>query len=309
MITADTFPSADRIYTFAEGQPLTPEQEDELAARRKFAEWQADETNRQVARLQDLPTPPDAVEWARTHQLILEWRYNLGVGWSNQKVIETRHNLLTPISDDNPNIDRFGDLGRFRIGSVWDKHTKTFVKGDLSRAGRALIAASERIHTRMDEAGVDEELQNVVQLPDGTKVNGNKLFRGETARRIWKDLRKRLERRGIDVSKFEMGDDIVLAQTAARADRIRIFQAVVKELARLSLQPEMWTPHTSINRSYLLFQAVKNKRGSAASIPTFNATGDAYLTGNPVTLPPNADLYAATTAQDDYIDHVRDYNT
>ena len=176
IVTAEAFPPPDRIYTFAENRQLTPEQETELARREAFAQLQADEVNAGLERLHALDAPPDEVEWARLYQSIIEWRHNLGVGWADQQVVQTQRNFLTPITDDNPNLDRFGDLGRFRIGAVWNEELQMLVGGEFSLAGRALIAAGERIHRRMDSAGAHENLQNRVRLVDNTVVDGQRAF-------------------------------------------------------------------------------------------------------------------------------------
>jgi hypothetical protein len=290
ILTAETFPSPDRIYTFAENRPLTADQEAELDRRKAFSQWEADEANAALDRLRNLDAPPNEAEWGKLYQSIIEWRHRLGVGWVDQKVVETQRNFLTPISDDNPNLDRFGDSGRFRIDAEWDKKVQMFVGGELSLAGRALIKAGERIHLRMDKAGARETLQNRVQLLDGTFVNGNYLFRGGRARQLWRGLKDRLASRGVDVSKFETGGDIVLARTATAANRTKIFRSVMHELARLSLQPEDCTEDVAAQLNYLLFQAPKNKRGSDSVVRVYNAVTSTYLLGEPLVLPPDADL-------------------
>lgn len=317
ILTPEHFPAPARINTFAIGHTLTPGESAELVQRQAFAAWQADEANAELAKLRAADNVPTAEDWTDLYESVAKWRYSLGVGWSDLGVRQTSHNQLTPITDDNPNRDIFGDLGRMRVGDkFWDEATSTWKNGLCTPAGLAIMATAERIRERFrEQPGTGDTIQNTVVLPDGMAVYGNRLLKGLAAKEVMLALKKTISRRIPHTPQFEIRDDFVVSETATQINRTFIFRAVMKELERLSRDPGDCTPRTKARLSNLLLLAPKYKRGSAASIPVFAAIFGTYITERagaentelPFVLPPDADLRAVSMSQDAFLGYTLAY--
>lgn len=308
-LTFESFPAPARIKTFAIGHTLDQEERAELARRQEFAIWQADEANFELAKLRTAGTPPTAEDWADVYEAVARWRYGLGVGWSDLEVTQTSHNQLTLITDENPNRDIFGDLGRMRTGDKnWDAATGTWKGGICTYAGLAIMGAAERIRERFrEQPAVGDIIQNSVVLPNGMIARSNRLLKGQAAREAMETMKNTLARRVGGVLQFEICDDFVISETATQVNRAFIFRAVMKELERLSRWPEDCTTEVKALLGNLLLLAPKYKRGSSAVIPVFTAIFNAYITERLFVLPPDADLRAVTMTQDSSLGYTLAY--
>lgn len=191
-----------------------------------------------------------------------------------------------------------------RAGSAWSDEAQAWIGGEETPASHVVATAGDRALARFETEGVSGDvLQNWVHLPDGTAVPGNQIVRGEMAKRVVLDLKNGVEKRGLNVSQFETGGNMVFMVTADEASRAAIFQAAMQELERFSQQPGQCTPETLANLAYLLFQAPQNKKGSDAVIRTFLVTAGTYLTNVTPVLPQDLDLRAGTMTQRQFIQY------
>ncbi|GGS61364.1 hypothetical protein [Actinokineospora fastidiosa] len=268
-----------------------------------FADEQADAARMLFWRLQ-MDVTPDATARERcaavaaTYERALAWRYALarrgaivgGVG----NVGADAERFRTPITDDSPNLDRIGRVGRFYEGARWDAETLTYVGGVDTRAARITEAYGRAALARFAaECPGGEVLDNVVTLPDGARVTGNRLIRGETARRAGAELAERVTARGLDASRMEIGGDPIYVVTATSRDR-----AVIREAAlRLLATAEPGDEQAWWQASYLLHQAPTYKKGSDAVTRVFRVAVGAWLLGYAPTLDQDTDLRCMVLGQ------------
>ncbi|MFC7612443.1 RRQRL motif-containing zinc-binding protein [Actinokineospora soli] len=156
---------------------------------RAFAALQAEAAQALFERLHR-NAAPDAPEENRfaavadAYVQALAWRYNLArtgsiVGGTGAVDGTNADRFRTPITDDSPNLDRIGRIGRFRDDSVWNPLTRTYVGGTDTPASRIAAAYGRAAEARFAvECPSGDVLVNTVTLPDGTVVTGNRLIRG-----------------------------------------------------------------------------------------------------------------------------------
>lgn len=194
------------------------------------------------------------------------WRYNLanldgGVLQGGHSAGATAYRFLTPITDESPNLDRIGHVGRMLDGAEWNDTLGAFTGGaptpasdTFERYGRAALARFELECPELDT------LTNMVRLPyDTTTVRGNSLIRDAVAVREGEAMRARMAERGVDVSRVEVGVDPVFTRTASQADR-----DVLRRAAFNLLASEGFDYRVHDMAAYLLYQAPEMKKGSDA---------------------------------------------
>ncbi|MBF6338830.1 helix-turn-helix domain-containing protein [Nocardia abscessus] len=187
----------------------------------------------------------------------------------------------TRLSDDAPNMDRVGHMAGLRAGVRRDPQTGKWHGGVGTPAFWTTLAIGRLVRNRLDvEAPGNSELQNVVELPGGARVDGNVLYAHEHGRFV--------------------------IETAQAGDQRTIFDAAVAELAaaldQRSAQPSADVLRRFANAVYLLFQAPLMTRGSDATIRTFAATVFTFAFGRPLRLPHDIDLQAMSRRQPDFVE-------
>lgn len=301
-ISPESFPLPDRADTFA--RPLSDADQAVLERRKEFASKQAEAANHSLDTLRTLEHPPTADDWAEVYEGLTNWRSSLDAARLGKGVKQGRDRITTPITDESPNRDRVGHVGRLRDGAVWNDRTQAWTGGQETPASLVVAEAGSRALGRFEAEGVaGDELQNIIRLPDGSAVHGNRIVRGQTSRQIALELKRGVEARGLDVSQFETGgDDMMFTITADSEDRQTIFGAALQELADQT--PGHCAPETWANVAYLLYQSPQYKKGSDAVIRTFLVTAGAYLMGRAPVLPQDIDLRAYTSSQDEFVRYV-----
>ncbi|MFB7852384.1 hypothetical protein ACFC34_35960 [Streptomyces sp. NPDC056053] len=224
------------------------------------------------------------------HQDVTTWRYEtalragdrLGTG-----ITYSAERFRTPITAATINYDRLGPVGRLRDGAMWDEDSRTYQGGTATPAYDAMAAYGRAATDRFTAEGVTGDvLQNWIRLPDGRRVAGNRILRGEAARQIGAELAARVAARGLDASRMETGGDPMYTATPHPTDADQLFAAAMEILADLGITPESFA-----TARYLLFQAPRTKKGSDAVTRTFTVAAGAVLLGaDAPALPADADL-------------------
>lgn len=270
---------------------------------RGFATAQADAATRIAERLM-LDAGPDAsiadrlaaVEAAYADAVA--WRYSLArsgaiVGGTAAVDGADAERFRTPITDNSPNLDRIGTVGRFRDGSEWDAATRTYVGGVDTPASRTVVAFGEAARARFAvEAPDSDVLANVVRLPDGSYVPGNVLIRRDAALAAARALAERVAARGLDASRMETGGDPLYVVTATEADRARIRRAAFALLAADEVTESTWW-----QADYLTYQAPTYKKGSDAAHRVFLVAAAWWRLGWVPALPHDIDLRCMVLGQ------------
>ena len=267
---------------------------DQQARVRAFAGEQAAAATAARDRLADLwaaaTTRADRAAALRTvHTELVTWRYELACAAASrlgQGIAHNAERFRTPIGA-NTNFDRLGVTGRLRDGAQWDPATRTYAGGLSTPAYEAMchfgLAAEARFALEQVSGDV---LQNWVTLPDGRKLAGNRIVRGETARGIAEELTARVAARGIDASRMETGGNPIYSVTPAPQDSELLFTAALDTLADPGL-----TPETFLTGRYALFQSPRTKKGSDAVNRTLTVAVGALALGDAApALPADIDL-------------------
>ncbi|MFE2498858.1 hypothetical protein [Streptomyces scopuliridis] len=215
-------------------------------------------------------------------------RLGAGIAYSAER-------FRTPITAGTTNFDRIGPVGRLRDGAKWDDSSHTYRGGTATPAYDAMVAYGKAATARFAAEGIEGDvLQNWVGLPDGRRVAGNRIIRGEAARAIGTELAARIAARGLDASQMEIGGEPMYTATPAPTDSDTIFAAALETLA----DPDI-TPGSFATARYLLFQAPQTKKGSDAVTRTFTvAVGAALLGQSAPALPADIDLRCYVLGQD-----------
>lgn len=201
--------------------------------------------------------------------------------------------FATPITDDSPNLDRIGVIGRFRDGSEWDETTRTFVGGSDTPASRLTAAYGQAALARFAvERPRADILFTTVTLPDGCQVTGNWLVRGETALALGRALAERVAKRGLDASRMEVGGAPVYVQTAPARDRGLIREAMLALVAADGFDLAAWW-----QAAYLAYQSPRYKKGSDAATRVFLAAVAVWRLGYVPTIPHDIDLRCMVLGQ------------
>lgn len=221
---------------------------------------------------------------------LVNWRYELaakaadrlgpGIGYTPER-------FRTPITPETINYDRLGSIGRFREGAEWDAPSRTYTGGVSTPAYEAMVRYGHAAEARFEaEAIASDILQNWVTLPDGTRVPGNRIIRGDAARDIAQELAARVSARGIDASQMETGGDPIYTATPSPQDSTTLHTAALSLLADPHLTAEGY-----LTARYLLFQSPQTKKGSDAVNRTFAvAVGALALSEEAPGLPADIDL-------------------
>jgi hypothetical protein len=249
--------------------------------------------------LDDAQTAADRQAALRTiHQQITTWRHDLAARTNTRLgpgIPYSAERFRTPIGHGNTNYDRLGTVGRLRDGATWDPATRTYQGGTATPAYDAMVTYGQAALARFAAQDVEGDvLQNVVVLPDGRRMAGNRIIRGLTARAIGTELAARVAARGLDATRMETGGRPLYTATPEPADNSVIFAAALDALA----DPDI-TPETFATARYLLFQAPQTKKGSDAANRTFTvAVGAALLGHQAPALPADIDLRCYVLNQD-----------
>ncbi|WP_433709420.1 pyridoxal-phosphate dependent enzyme [Nocardia sp. CA-084685] len=205
-----------------------------------------------------------------------------------------------------PNLDMFGIRGRERDGSQFDRETGRWEGGAETPAFLTFYDTGERIRARMAaDSPHSEVLQNIVELPDGTRVNGNKLVVGAAAEKL-SAIKQRTERGRVD--PFDRNAEKFVTVTAEPDDQRRIFEAAIAEMHALveqraeSPEPAVEDVRRFANAVYLLFQAPLIHRGSDSTIRTFMAILHTFAFGKPPYIPHDVDVQAYSRSQSDFVE-------
>ncbi|MFJ1839888.1 hypothetical protein ACIOJ9_39265 [Streptomyces sp. NPDC088175] len=261
---------------------------------RAFAGEQAAAATAARDRLADLwaaaTTRADRATALRTvHTDLVAWRYELAAasaGRLGQGIAHNAERFRTPIAA-NTNYDRLGDVGRLRDGAEWNPGTRTYTGGRATPAYEAMVRYGQAAEHRFALDCVSGDvLQNWVTLPDGRRIPGNRIVRGEAATVIAEELTARVAARGVDVSRMETGGTPIYTATPAPQDSEALFAAALEILA----DPDL-TPETYLTARYCLFQAPQTKKGSDAVGRTFAVAVGALALGDTApALPADIDL-------------------
>jgi hypothetical protein len=298
VITPDSFPTPalalrstdpvelDRVAYFARHQANAAE-----ALRRQLlaADWAGLPLDRRVVMLR------------AGFATLVQWRYGLarqapgriGVG-----IPLDAERFQLSMREAGPNFDRLGYTGRLRAGARWDADSKTYQGGQDTPASRIILAYGRAALDRFEaEAPGGEVVQNVVVLPGGMRVNGNRLVRGESAARIAAYLVRRIAMRGHDASRVEVGGDPVYAVTAT-ADDADVLHAealrLLAETCELRYEQRITAWQTA---RYLLYQAPRTKKGSDAVTRAFLVAVGSVLLRQVPTIEHDADLRCMVLGQ------------
>ncbi|MBW4722407.1 hypothetical protein [Saccharothrix obliqua] len=259
----------------------------------EFAQHQATEAERLRVRLaNDLrdTTSPQAramllwTAYAEAHA----WRYSLALNTPDSRgtLLEAQRVLLS-LDKAGSNADRLGYVGRHRDGADWDDQLRQYVGGTPTPAHDVLLHYGQLAHARFAAEHVHRDvLRNPVQLPDGHTITGNALVRGRVATRIAEHLAARRAARGHDVSRMETGGQPIYAVSAPTWSRDLCWGAGMGLLG--AAEPEDTTAWW--NAAYLLYQGIRHKRGSDATLRVFLVAAGAVLLDQPPVLPHDLDL-------------------
>jgi hypothetical protein len=287
VITADCFPTPDlalrdpaqerRVRRFAEQQALIAESvRGHLAA-----DW------RRLAR------PERVALLRRQYRLLTEWRYTVAAdapGRLGAGIPLDVERFRTKIQPGQPRIDRLGYTGRLRHGAHWDETTRTYVGGESTPAHEIMLRYGRAAHARMDAAGAGDVLINPVTLPNGHRLEGTTLVRGEQAQKVAAELVARVAARGRDASRMETGGDPVYLVTADPDARALMVNAALFLFADdSSLDPEHALAAVQAGR-YLLVEGPQTYKGTDAVVRVLVVAVAAVLTGRALRLEQDMDL-------------------
>lgn len=296
-ITADSFPTPDLAQR---GGDATEQQR--ITA---FAQHQADAATAILTRLaadwSDLDGPGRVAALRAANAEAVAWRHGLALQAPRRLGDGLPHDasrFATSLRDGGPNADRLGYLGRLRDGAEFDPATRLYVGGESTPAHEVMLRYGRAALDRMDrEARGEDELLNVVRLPGGRVVDGNRLMRGAAARRIADDLIARVAARGRDTTTMEVGGDPVYVVTAdpdAADTLFNVALALLAGAAELGPFPRLraWQ-----DARYLLYQAPRAKKGSDAVTRVFLVAVGALLFGRTPVLQHDVDLRCMVLGQ------------
>lgn len=296
-ITAASFPTPDLARR---GGDDTEQQR--VAA---FAQHQADAATTLRARLAavwpDLDVHGRLAALRAGHAETIAWRYGLALQAPRRLgeglPLDARR-FVAPLRDGGPNTDRLGYLGRLRDGAAWDPTGRTYRGGWPTPAHEVMVRYGHAAVARMDrEARGEDELLNVVRLPGGRVVDGNRLVRGASGRRIADDLVARVAARGGDTSRMEVGGDPVYVVTAAPDDADTLFNVALTLLAGAPDLDRLPRLRAWQDARYLLYQAPRMKKGSDAVTRVFLVAVGALLFGRAPVLQHDVDLRCMVLGQ------------
>jgi hypothetical protein len=294
IITPGDFPTSPLALRFADP--------DRQARVRLFATEQAAAAVTATTRIIDLWSAAgdrqDRIDaLAEVHAGLVDWRYQLAVRTGQRLAVGVNFDaerFRTPIGEGNINYDRLGPIGRFREGSQWDEASRTYTGGVSTPAYEAMVRYGRLAEQRFAAEGVaGDTLQNRVLLPDGRRIAGNRILRGEAARATAAELAVRVAARGLDASRMETGNQPIYTATPTPEDSTVLHAAGMTLLADPTV-----TVHRFLLARYMLFQAPQTKKGSDAVTRTFIVAVGAALFGDQApALPADVDLQCYVLGQ------------
>lgn len=297
-VTAASFPTPD--LAIRSNDPAV------LERVRGFARYQADaaEAVRLQLVLADLPGLElhDRLPLLRrAYDDLTRWRHELALAASGRLgtgVPLDASRFVTSIREGGANYDRLGYSGRMRAGSSWDAESKVFVGGEETPASAIIARYGELAEQRFKtEAPSDDVLPNPVRTFDGRSFAGNRLVRGDAARRVAEHLAARAAARGCDISRFETGGDPVYAVTADPDSIDTLHGIALVQLAGAFDLGRLERIIAYQQARYLLYQAPRTKKGSDATIRAFLVAVGAVLFGRPPVMEQDADLRCMVLGQ------------
>jgi hypothetical protein len=297
VITHDSFPTpglaqrstdpaeSTRVGEFAHHQAAAAE-----ALRQRLAE-----------QLPDLDPVRRGLVLRRSIDELIQWRYQLALAAPGRLGIGIKldaERFRTPLRDE-PNFDRLGSLGRLRAGAEWDPESLTYRGGTATPASRIMERYGRAALKRFDaEAPNSDVLRNEILLPDGRRVVGNRLFRGEPAAALARQLVARVGARGHDASRMEIGGELLFAVSADADDADTLHAEALWRLAialdEVDQRARLWEWQTA---RYLLYQSPRTKKGSDAVIRVFLVAVGAVLFDRPPVMQQDADLRCIVLGQ------------
>jgi len=229
------------------------------------------------------------------HADLVTWRHELALkapGRIGQGLALDASRFITSLVDGGCNYDRIGYIGRLSHGATWDPATRTYRGGVETPAFRLMLRYGQAVHDRFSlEGNPGDVLINLVTLPDGRVVAGNRLVRRTAASHISSALVARLASRGRDVSQIETGGDPCYAVSADDSSRAAMFSAALDLLANA---PSLASWQAA---RYLLYQSPQTKKGSDAVTRVFLVAIGTVLLGRPPVLDQDVDLRCAVLGQ------------
>ncbi|MFI2233525.1 hypothetical protein [Nocardia testacea] len=291
------FPFPGRLIN--DPMPLPKEASDKVDRLRDFAGWQADAANAMVGRLRGLGREPTAADWREEYWNLLRSR-------SGKPALFATSDLGTRITDDYPNLTWLGPEFKKDV-LLFDRSGQVYIRGRASPHNMTFVQAAQRALARFEAEGVTgDELYTIVRLTDGTEVKGNLTKRGEAARRHFEYLRQWSAAKGRDVSDWpEPTAEEAMTLTASEADRGRIFEDAFKQLA----DPGEFSTREWADVAFKLFESPQMKNGSDAVTRTYIAGAAQYHLGRVPDFPHDIDLLANTMTQEDFVQHLVDYDS
>jgi len=303
LITTDSFPTPDLARRTSE--PIA------LATARAFATEQATMAQALTEKLHHQLAEVSA---PRVRQAILQmlfvdvalWRWHLATaGWGRLGVGAplTADRFHITIDQAGPNIDRLGEVGRLRPGATFDPATRTYQGGASTPAFEVVARYGDAARARFAAEGVTgDELHNLVTLPDGELVAGNRLVRGAAARSLADELADRLVRRGVDPGTVETGGDPLYVVTASSSARRTCHSAALRTLAE-ALPGDLRAWQTA---RYLHYQGIRRKKGTDAVTRVWLVAVGTWLLGRPPVLEQDCDLRCMVLGQAAALEHPAD---
>jgi hypothetical protein len=226
---------------------------------------------------------------AEAYDVVCHWRHALAVEQGAPHLTGSvgADRFRTPITDDSPNLDRFGHSGRLADGAVWDEDSRTYTGGSPTPASEVAAAYGRAAHARFAaEAPGAQVLANTVVLPSGMRVTGNLLLRGTAAQEL-------LTTGGQVRPGMETGGNAVYTATADTRARERLRGAAFARLATAEHgDTDAWW-----QAAYLLYQGPRYKRGSDAVHRVFLTAAAAVVLGEVPVLPHDLDLRCMVLGQ------------
>lgn len=272
---------------------------------REFAHHQAsaaDLLRAQLACWTGLPLDGRVAALRDAHEQVVQWRYHLArqaPGRLGRGLPLDAERFRLPIRDGGANYDRLGYLGRLRDGAMWDPATSSYQGGEATPASEIMetYGLAARARFQAERRGGDV-LVNTVTLPDGRRVGGNRLVRGDAAREIAAELTARIAARGGDTSRIDVGTDPVYAVTADPDDADLLHSTALGLLAGAVDLPHQGRVRAWQEARYLLYQAPQYKKGSDAVTRVFLVAVGALLFGTAPSVEQDCDLRAMVLGQD-----------
>jgi hypothetical protein len=197
------------------------------------------------------------------------------------------------IPEGDPNNDPWGDMSlkeRTEDGEPTYAARQMLLTGNEVLARFARFEGNPTAEARLSEDG--EVLQNVVRLPDGTSIDGNRMLRGSTADAIDADKGRRYG--------YPEAAERLVTQTGEPQHMRVLHDAGIATLADLAAQPGPDPRERFSDAAYYLYQGLLYNRGGDATIRTFLAAAGQQIFGRSFRFPQDIDLRAFVLSQSEF---------